>query len=158
MVTPDQVEAWCGYRTVKFHYGHLKLMPLGEKSKDLAAAIPDFAEYLRHQAEGTPAFTVFDDNRPVLCFGIYPIWPGLAEGWMVPSSRIGTRAVALVRGGRGIISHVGPAMGLRRLQFMVRSSHLQAVRFAQALYFKREATLTRYGPEGDDYDVFARFY
>ena len=130
MVTPDQVEAWCGYRTVKFHYGNLKLMTLGEKSKDLAAAIPDFAEYLRHQA----------------------------EGWMVPSSRIGTRAVALVRGGRGIISHVGPAMGLRRLQFMVRSSHLQAVRFAQALYFEREATLTRYGPEGDDYDVFARFY
>lgn len=158
MVTARTIENWCGYKTVDFHYGHIHLMDLTNYSRELSQAIPDFAMYLRHQAKDTPAFTVLDQGKPALSFGIYPIWPGLAEGWMVPSNHINRRAVALVRGGREIFSHIGTAMQLQRLQFMVRSSHLQATRFAEALYFKKEATLARYGPEGDDYHVYARFY
>jgi RimJ/RimL family protein N-acetyltransferase len=64
----------------------------------------------------------------------------------------------LVRAGRGFFQHIGTAMGLRRLQFMVHSRHLQAIRFAETLYFKKEATLARYGPDGSDYYVMTRFY
>lgn len=158
MVTADDIQRWCGYHTVDFHYGHIALMDLKEEAQQLGASVPNYLEYMQRHTEGTPAFTILDRGHVVLSFGIYPIWPGLAEGWMVPSNHINGRAVALCRGGREIFLRIGSAMQLRRLQFMVRSSHLQAVRFAEALYFKEEATLSRYGPEGDDYKVYARFY
>ena len=77
---------------------------------------------------------------------------------MVPSNHIDGRAIALIKGARIVFDKIGTAMQLRRLQFMVRSSHLQATRFAEALYFQKEATLKAYGPEGDDYYVYVRFY
>lgn len=158
MVTAQDIEKWCGHKTVDFHYGHIHLMELTDYSREASRNIPDFAMYVGRQAENTPAFTVLVGGRPVLSFGIVPLWEGSAEGWMVPSNLIRSNAVATVRGAREIFYHIGTAMQLRRLQFMVRSSHLQATRFAEKLYFKREATLAKYGPEGDDYHVYARFY
>lgn len=158
MVTAQDVESWIGHRTVDFHYGHIALMDVKDKAKELSSAVPDYLRYMEQTTAGTPAFTIIDQGKVALSFGIYPIWPGLGEGWMVPSNHINGRAIALVRGARQLFNEIGPAMQLRRLQFMVRSSHLQAVKFAETLYFSREATLQSYGPEGDDYFVYVRFY
>ena len=158
MVAAQDVEAWIGHRTVDFHYGQIALMDVKDKARDLSSDVPDYLRYMEHTTAGTPAFTIIDQGKVALSFGIYPIWPGLGEGWMVPSNHIDGRAIALVRGARQLFNEIGPAMQLRRLQFMVRSSHLQAVKFAETLYFTREATLRAYGPEGDDYFVYVRFY
>ena len=133
-------------------------MDLKDSAEQMRSNIPNYLQYMKSHTDGTPAFTVLVKGKPVLSFGIYPIWDGLAEGWMIPSNLIDRNAVATVKGARRIFYHVGIAMGLRRLQFLVRSSNLPACRFAEVLYFEREATLRSYGPEGDDYHVYARFY
>ncbi len=158
MVTARDIEEWCGHRTVDFHYGHIALMDLKESADEIRSSIPNYLQYMKNHTEGTPAFTVLVKGKPVLSFGIYPIWEGLAEGWMIPSNLINRNAVATVKGARNIFYHAGTAMGLRRLQFLVRSTNLPACRFAEVLYFEREATLRSYGPEGDDYHVYARLY
>ena len=158
MVTASQVESWIGYRVVDFHYGHIHLMELGSYAQNITQAIPNYSTYIQQQTQGTPAFTVIYKGKPILCFGVTPIWPGVGEGWMIPTRQLQGNAVRLVRGARQLFEKIGPAMQLRRLQFMVRSSHLHAVKFAEALYFEQEATLRAYGPEGDDYFVYARFY
>ena len=122
MVTAQDVESWIGHRTVDFHYGHIALMDVKDKARELSSAVPDYLRYMEQTTAGTPAFTIID------------------------------------RGARQLFNEIGPAMQLRRLQFMVRSSHLHAVKFAETLYFTREATLQSYGPEGDDYFVYVRFY
>ncbi len=158
MVSASQVESWIGHKVVDFHYGHIHLMQLGDFARELSLNIPDYANYMRINTEGTPAFTVIYQGKPILCFGISPIWPGLGEGWMIPAKQLQGNSVRLVRGARQLFDEIGHAMQLRRLQFMVRSSHLHAVKFAEILYFNREATLHRYGAEGDDYHVYVRFY
>ena len=57
---------------------------------------------------------------------------------MIPSNLINRNAVATVKGARNIFYHAGTAMGLRRLQFLVRSTNLPACRFAEVLYFERK--------------------
>lgn len=158
MVTAQDIERWCGHRTVDFHYGHIALMDLKDTAQQLQSSMPNYLQYMRQHTEGTPAFTVLVGGKPVLSFGIYPIWDGLAEGWMIPSNLIDRNAVATVKGARNIFNHVGTAMQLRRLQFLVRSSNIRATKFAEVLYFNKETTLARYGPEGDDYHVYVRFY
>lgn len=113
---------------------------------------------MQNMAEKTPSFTVMDKGKLLLSFGIYPLWPGVAEGWMIPSNRIDRKAIALIKGARNVFRNINSVMQLHRLQFMVRSSHVQAARFAEVLQFKREAVLCRYGPGGDDYYIYARFY
>ena len=158
MVTAQDVERWCGLRTVDFHPSHIHLMELTDYSRRFSQAVPGFADSLGVQAENNPAFTVFYEDKPFASFGVYELWGGVAEGWMVPSNRIEINPIVLARRSRPIWLHIGPAMQLRRLQFMVRSSHLHATRFAEFLYFNKEATLKEYGPEGDDYHIYVRFY
>ena len=158
MVTAQDVVGWCGLRTVDFHPSHIYLMELTDYSRRFSQAVPGFAESLGAQAQDNPAFTLFYNDKPFLSFGFYEIWPGVAEGWMVPSNRIERNPIVIGKAGRAVFYHIGPSMQLRRLQFMVRSSHLQAVRFAEFVKFRREATLKEYGPEGDDYHIFVRFY
>ena len=158
MVSSADIESWTGYKTVKFHYGHIALMDLKRSAKGVKDSIPNYLQYMRDYTTGTPAFSVIDRGKVVMSFGFYPLWPGVCEGWMIPSNHIDRKAVALVKCARIVFDKIGPVLQLRRLQFMVSSSNLQAIRFAEVLYFEREATLARYGPEGDDYYIYARFY
>ncbi len=158
MVNLQQVSEWTGLRAVEFHYGHIHMMELTDMTKETSRHIPDFPLYIKAQAEGNPSFSLMYKNKLFISFGVVPFWDGFGEAWMVPSKRINTAPVPLVRAGRGFFQHIGTAMGLRRLQFMVHSRHLQAIRFAETLYFKKEATLAKYGPDGSDYYVMTRFY
>jgi hypothetical protein len=158
MVTVDHVEQWCGHKTVPFHYGHIALMSLGKEANEIKESIPNYMKYMQSMTEKTPSFTVMDKGKLLLSFGIYPLWPGVAEGWMIPSNCIDSKAIALIKGARNVFRNINSVMQLHRLQFMVRSSHVQAARFAEVLQFKREAVLSRYGPGGDDYYIYARFY
>jgi len=153
-----EIEGWIKHRTVPFHFGHLALMDLKPKAKEVMNSIPNYLMYMKEHTAGTPAFSVLDCGKVLLSFGFYPLWPGVCEGWMIPSNHIDRKVVALVRGARTVFNHIGSAMQLRRLQFMVSSSNLQAIRFAEVLYFEREATLVKYGPDGSDYYIYTRFY
>ena len=158
MVTAQDIADWTGFRVVNFHYGHIHIMDLTEYSRQTAKNIPDFAMHIHRQSYGNPSFTIIHNGKPAFSFGVVPFWDGVAEVWMVPSTQISSMAVSLVKGCRQFYDHIGTAMQLQRLQFIVRSSHLQAVRFAEAMYFSKEATLAKYGPEGDDYYMYTRFY
>ena len=158
MVTSQDVELWCGYKTVSFHYGHIALMSLGREATEIKNSIPNYMRYMQNMAAETPAFTVMDRGKLLLSFGIYPLWPGVAEGWMIPSNLIKSKAIALVRGAKSVFNNISTMMQLHRIQFMISSSHVQAIRFAEVLQFKREAVLSRYGPSGDDYYIYTRFY
>jgi hypothetical protein len=158
MVTTDHVEKWCKHKTVAFHYGHIALMNLGVEATEIKNSIPNYMGYMKNMTASSPAFTVMDNGKLILSFGIYPLWPGVAEGWMIPSNLISSKAIALIRGAKAVFNNIGNEMQLHRLQFMVRSSHVQATRFAEVLNFEREATLSKYGPCGDDYYIYARFY
>ena len=34
------------------------------------------------------SYTLLVDNQPILAGGIYPLWDGVAEGWVLSSKRI----------------------------------------------------------------------
>ena len=46
---------------------------------------------------------------------------------------------------------------LKRLQITVSYHNNTAYKFAKSLYFKKEGVLKKYGPEGADYFMMARF-
>jgi hypothetical protein len=145
-----------GGKVVPFFYGHVSLMQLNEHDQAVSSSVPDWLRRLKAQSELGPCFTGLYYGKPMLSFGIIPIWPGLAEAWMIPDRDIGRVAVPLCRVARAFFNHCDTVMGLRRTQILVRSSNVRAVEWAKFLYFETEATLTAFGPDGEDYLMMRR--
>jgi len=108
----------------------------------------------------TPCFSVFDGFVPLMCFGFLLLWQGVAEAWAIADSRIFSmgRAISAVRAGKRIIENVGPHMDLRRLQMAADLADEKAQAVAPLWGFNREAVLREYGPSGNDYMLWVRFY
>ena len=145
-----------GGKLVPFFYGHVSMMNLNEHDETTKRCVPDWLRRLEGQSALGPAFTGIYYGKPMLSFGIIPIWTGLAEAWMVPDKDIGRVSVPLCRVARQFFNHCETTMGLRRIQIIVRSSNVRAVEWAKFLYFEPEATLTAFGPDGEDYLMMRR--
>jgi len=152
----DQQRMPLGGKVVPFFYGHVSMMSLNEHDEITKHTVPDWMGRLRGQSELGPCFTGVYYGKPMLSFGVIPIWPGLVEAWMIPDKDIGAVAVPLCRLARAFFNHCETTMGLRRIQILVRSSNVRAIEWAKFLYFRSEATLTAFGPDGEDYLMMRR--
>jgi hypothetical protein len=145
-----------GGKLVPFFYGHVAMMNLNEHDEATRLAVPDWIGRLKAQTDMGPCFSGIYYGKPMMSFGIIPIWPGLAEAWMIPDRDIGRVAVPLCRVARQFFNHCETTMGLRRIQILVRSSNVRAVEWAKFLYFEHEAELKAFGPLGEDYLMMRR--
>lgn len=103
------------------------------------------------------SWTVVGRGRPVCCFGLWQLWDGVAEAWMLPDEEIDKYAISVTRGARRVLDKAIQDIGIRRLQIAVRVQNDTAYKFAEALYFKTECVMKHYGPEGADYYLMARY-
>lgn len=76
---------------------------------------------------------------------------------MLPGAGIEDNSISVVRGARKLLDNVIQEYDIVRLQIAVRTSNDTAYKFAKALYFEDEAIMRKYGPEGADYHLMARF-
>ena len=90
------------------------------------------------------------------CGGIIPIWPGLAECWLVGGWRLPSHKISAVRALTLTLARLVRENKLRRLQAIVRADWDQAIRFVEFLRFEQEGLLRKYGPDGSDHYVYAR--
>ena len=90
------------------------------------------------------------------CGGIIPIWPGLAECWLVGGWRLPSHKISAVRALTLTLARLVRENKLRRLQAIVRADWEQAIRFVEFLRFEQEGLLRKYGPDGSDHYVYAR--
>lgn len=143
---------------VPFHWGHPYTANLREFDLAYFTDLPNYRDVLKaYQASGT-AYTAMVGGKVACCFGYQILWPGVAEAWMLTSDQINTRAVSLTRSAGRYFDHIATKEGLKRLQITVNVRHRLAVRWAIALQFTQEGRLRRYGPDGSDHIMFARYY
>jgi hypothetical protein len=145
-----------GGKIVPFFYGHIALMNLGPDDLQARANIPDWLDRIKNQTNMGPSFTGLYYGKPMLSFGIIPVWPGLAEAWMIPDENIGAITIPLCRCARQFFAWADTAMQLRRTQIIVRSSNVRAQNWAEFLYFEKESEMTGFGPTGESHFMYRR--
>jgi len=134
----------------------MKLYPSAQYVVD---TIEDYGDRINSMGHAGLGWSWIGDGRVLAMFGVAPYWDGCAEAWlMVDTMGIQNRRLQLTKGSRRFFNNIGPALGLRRLQIMVSVAHEEAVAWSRLLGFEYEATLKKYGPDGSDHLVFARFY
>ena len=142
---------------VPLRFEHLPRMRFTEDSKEYMRYVPNYIDYIWDNSEDGWSWAAIGRGRVIAAFGIRMNWPGLAEMWMVPSEDLSKHAISLVRGARAVTDTALQDYGVRRLQICVKVENDSAFKFAKALHFEVESIMRKFGPEGVDYYMMARF-
>ncbi len=99
-----------------------------------------------------PCWTIVDDRVVVAVVGVSCPWAGTGEAWAIAGPDI-AKYLAAPRLIRELLQHEVHSGAFRRIQSMIDSTNHTNIRFAEYMGFRKESTLKRYGPAGQDYSV-----
>ena len=111
-----------------------------------------------HCLDASVHFSLRHDGELLCVFGCTPIWPGLWEGFLLPTARMKNHPMASVRMVRSFIDKACIENGIVRLQATVDVKRQKGLRFSQKLGFKLETTLEKYGPDGQDHLLISKIF
>jgi len=143
-------------RVVQFHKHHLDLCDLNEFDRRNMEQFGNYRDYLAHFASAGTAYTGLSNGKVYAMFGMWMLWPGVAEAWLIPSADIVRKSIPFHRGALRYFEYASAKLGVKRLQFTVHSLNVPARRWAERCYFEQEGTMREYGPDGADYLMFSR--
>ena len=141
---------------VPFHPAHAAVMQISDKHLEAVSKGVDIKYMLDMQSKLGTAITAYLHGRPTACFGFVEIWPGVAEMWLLIEERARKYGKTLTRGAIGFRDYAVITRNLHRVQITVRCDDIRAVRWAKAIGFAEECRMSKYGPDGADFYLFAR--
>lgn len=145
------------YFFMPFSPVHIKQISVTQDDVLSASKYIDLEKVVAAQAVSGHAITAFLRGQPVVCFGVIPIWNGVAEAWFIADDKARREPLALTRMTKRFLDIAEISLGLRRLQITVRTTHMAAIAWARALKFSNEGLMLGYGPDGVDYFLMARY-
>lgn len=139
---------------ITFQTGHLDLF----KKKEVFATYRDLktrtSKLVNHP--GAYTRTILLDGRPIAVIGVVKLWDGVAEAWSVTSDEVRRVPLSFHKVVSGLIKAVERHLGIRRIQMSVDENYSEGHRWAEALGFKREGLMLKYGPIGENHFLYAR--
>lgn len=139
-----------------FHPKHLEVMDLRYLEKDTIFKLDNIYELIEqaHQVS-VESGTFMYDGRILFCAGFSRLWPGVAEGWIIPSRHIPTVAPVFSRYMRRYLESLMASFNLHRFQTVAVDDrpHRRWMRF---LGFKPEGVLEKYSVDKQNYQMYAR--
>ncbi len=111
-----------------------------------------------------PTFTVpgrglafLGDGKVYAVTGLAPLWDGVSEAWFIPTRDMQHKKVQTIRLVRRELDAAIERLKLRRVQAVVRSDFDNAHKLAKFLGFQSEGLMKQYGPDGLDYERYAKW-
>ena len=146
------------HRIIPFHISHLDRIELNDHDHKVLSQFDNYREYMMAFANYGVAYTAVGDDMFYAFFGVFPLWDGVAEAWLMPSRHINRKTIAMHRASLRFFEYYAQKNSLKRLQFTVHSLNVRAVTWAERCYFNREGILKQYGPDGLDHYMYARYF
>ena len=99
-----------------------------------------------------PSFTGMINGEVVGAAGLWHLWKGVAEAWAIMGSKAVNHPYAVQKAlKRGLVA-LSEAMGLHRIQAVMRIDNLRGLKWLKTLGFEQEGEpMKGYGPDGADY-------
>ena len=104
------------------------------------------------------AYTLFANQKPVVAGGIYILWKGVAEGWVLANRNIFEIKLLACKEIKRRTDILCKKNNVKRLQTTVKYDFNTGIRFASWLGLKPEGIMRKYGPDGSDYYRMAKIY
>lgn len=115
-----------------------------------------FADLIRRYQSAGSAWAMVVDDRAIALGGVYRLWDGVGEAWLMSTPAIEQYRFTFARITRIVIDEAILAMGLHRVQMAVCHQHRRAIRFARWLGLAPEGIMRAYSADRCDYVRLAR--
>ena len=125
-------------------------------NSDLLELKPEHRKYAYFLKEVGMSFTGFVNNKPIAAGGVFHLWDGVAEGWVLATKDIYKYPIFCAKHIKQRTEIILKANKIKRIQTSVKADCDVALRFAKWLGFKKEGLMESYGPDGSDFVRFAR--
>ena len=133
------------------------IIEFGMNSK-LMEADASYSENRLDMAIPGLSYTLLLDHLPILAGGIYPLWDGVAEGWVLTSKRVFDHKIKAASSVKKRLDLLCTNNKIWRLQTSVKEDFTTGVRFAEWLGLKKEGLMKMYGPDKTNYYRMAKIY
>ena len=141
---------------VPFENKHAEqMLDIGLNSK-LLELKPEHRKYTYFLKEVGMSFTGLVDNKPIAAGGVFHLWDGVAEGWVLATKEIYKYPVFCAKHIKKRTEMLIKNNNIKRLQTSVKADCEMAIRFAKWLGLKPGGVMKSYGPAGEDFIRFAR--
>ena len=117
---------------------------------------PEHRKYAYFLKEIGMSFTGLVNDKPIAAGGVFHLWDGVAEGWVLATKDIYKYPVFCAKHIKQRTEIILQANKIKRLQTSVKANCDVALRFAKWLGLKEEGLMKNYGPDGSDFIRFAR--
>ena len=104
------------------------------------------------------SYTLLCGTDPVLSGGIFPLWNGVCEGWVISSKRVFDHKIKAAASVKKRLDLLCTNNKIWRLQTSVKEDFKTGIRFAEWLGLKKEGLMTMYGPDKTNYYRMAKIY
>ena len=141
---------------VPFENKHAEqILDIGLNS-ELLELKPEHRKYAYYLEEVGMSFTGLINGKPIAAGGVFHLWDGVAEGWVLATKEIYKYPIFCAKHIKKRTEILLEANNIRRLQTSVKADCEVALRFAKWLGLKEEGLMKSYGPDGSDFIRFAR--
>jgi hypothetical protein len=137
------------------HAEYIVSQKMNDKFLELSPHHKKYAYFLK---EVGMSFTGVVNNEPIAAGGIFPLWEGVAEGWVLATNKIHQYPITLSKVIKKRTELMCLNYKIKRLQTSVKADSKMAIRFAEWLGLKQEGIMKQYGPDGSDYYRYARLF
>jgi len=146
------------YKIVDWHPSHVAMLKMNKYDQAWYDNYDNYEQILASACPKGYAFTGIGEGVVACCFGFTRMWNGVYEAWLIPTTEnIRKYVFPFHRASMRIIDEVMSKPDINRLQITVSSENALALEWAKRCYFKNEGVLHKYGPEGSNYLMMARY-
>lgn len=144
--------------TIPYDVHHIQVMDMRDEERAYLDGLGDGYERLVKAAEmSIEAGTFIYDGRILCCAGFMRLWPGVLEGWIIPSKWVSVAPIAFAKHMKRYIESVAKSFGCHRFQTSSNEGVVQE-RWMKFLGFEKEGTMKKYSYDKKDYHIYARLF
>jgi hypothetical protein len=107
-------------------------------------------------AQDGNAYSIIKDGHLVLSAGVWELWSGVGEAWLLPSAQLLARPRGPVRIVRQYLDDIALKEGFERVQATTHADFKRGHRWLTWLGFELEGVLRKFGPDGSDHNIYSR--
>lgn len=142
-------------KLIDFDPDHLNKLPV--RDIDALFIRENSATLMKRLPKGL-TFTGTYDDQIFAMFGLVPYWKGCYECWLIPASDLDTHKMKMHRTSLRFFEYTAKILRANRYQCYVYSSNYPAIRWIEMMLFQREGLMKKFGPNQEDFLLYARYF
>lgn len=144
---------------VPFDPHHIQVMDIRDIEKETTFSLPDAYERILDSTQNVKgeAGTFLYEGRILCCAGFRIIWPGVIEGWIIPSIWVKTAPISFAKYMRRYVESIAKSFRCHRFQTASPDDPFHE-RWMNWMKFQKEGTMRNYTHNKKTYCLYSRLF